>query len=364
MCVNSESFYYVNHVTVICLVITLTSLHISFTFCREVPAEPLQADDTGPTINPDKLTDLQESELLEERRHSGTEEDLEILERLHEDPTGQTEEPEMCEDVDENVDPEQSVAVPDNEEPSTQAADNAERIENSQEILEQTEKRAETSCLQHRDCDQMTSQDVELSPRPECSEPEQLETTEEPEQVQAEERHSEDSDQLEQSQHLEQSPQMETIEESNQPENADLPEEESTQSEQTVCAEAEDPGVAEQREQMEPLEQNEQMTVFELLVQPEKTDESEMTEQTEVAQQTAEAELNQVDKRAEEVGGGEDGSVQTVVANGEQPKPPETAAPHMNGGDVEREMAHRLAERLYKLDGIQRVDVVKHLDKE
>ncbi len=269
MCVNSESFYYVNHVTVICLVITLTSLHISFTFCREVPAEPLQADDTGPTINPDKLTDLQESELLEERRHSGTEEDLEILERLHEDPTGQTEEPEMCEDVDENVDPEQSVAVPDNEEPSTQAADNAERIENSQEILEQT-----------------------------------------------------------------------------------------------VCAEAEDPGVAEQREQMEPLEQNEQMTVFELLVQPEKTDESEMTEQTEVAQQTAEAELNQVDKRAEEVGGGEDGSVQTVVANGEQPKPPETAAPHMNGGDVEREMAHRLAERLYKLDGIQRVDVVKHLDKE
>ncbi|XP_044029704.1 PH and SEC7 domain-containing protein 4 [Siniperca chuatsi] len=347
----------------------------------EIPAEPLQTYDTGPSINPDKLTDLQQSELSEERRCSGTEEDTEMLERLHEDPTGQTKEPEMCEDVDQNMDPEQSVAGDNDEEPSLQPADNAERIEDSEEILELSETLEETCCLEHQDCDQTTSQDAE----PGCSESEQLEMTEESQQIQpevshqAEERHSED--QLGQSQHLEQSDQMELIEESTQPENADLPEE-SPQLEQTVCVEAEDPQVAEQQEQTEPSEQNEQPlqtadspqpTLSEQIVRPEKTDEPEIAEQlsaeTEITQQTAEAELNQVDKQAEtyqaeEVGGSEDGSVQTVVANGEQPKPPETAVLHMNGGEVDREMACRLAERLYKLDGIQRVDVVKHLDKD
>ncbi|GLD55368.1 PH and SEC7 domain-containing protein 3 [Lates japonicus] len=110
------------------------------------------------------------------------------------------------------------------------------------------------------------------------------------------------------------------------------------------------------------------------LVEPENSYQSEITEQmspeAEVTQQTAEAELNQVGtqaetlQQAEEVGVSENGDAQTVIANGEQPKPPETAVPLMNGGEVDRELAHHLAERLYKLDGIQRVDVVKHLDKD
>jgi hypothetical protein len=36
----------------------------------------------------------------------------------------------------------------------------------------------------------------------------------------------------------------------------------------------------------------------------------------------------------------------------------------MNGGGLDRERACRLAERLYRLDGIYKTDVVKHLDKE
>ncbi|XP_010736809.3 PH and SEC7 domain-containing protein 4 [Larimichthys crocea] len=350
----------------------------------EVPAEQLQTDNTGLTSNPDKLIDLQQSELLEERRCSGSEEDIEVLERLHEEPAGQTEEPEMCTDVDQKVDPEVSEAADDdNKEPPIQAA---ERRENSQEQLELTKKLEEISL----DCDQTSSQ--ELSPEPEHFEqlemteepvqiqaqvPEQVEMTEEPVQIQAEvshqaeERHSEDQlgEALE--------PQAEVTEESTQPENADPPEE-STPSEQTVCVEAEDPGVAEQQEQTEPPEQNEQTadssqpTLSEQPVLPEETDEPQITEQlsaeTEVAQQTAE--INQVDKQAEtphqaeDVAGSGDGSVQTVVANGEQPKPPETTSPLINGGEVEREMARSLAERLYKLDGIPRVDVVKHLDKD
>ncbi|XP_037608800.1 PH and SEC7 domain-containing protein 3 [Sebastes umbrosus] len=323
----------------------------------ELPAEPLQADDTGPAVNPDKLIDLQQ--LL------GTEEDTELLERLHEDPTGETAAPEMCKDVDQIVDPEQSEAADDSVEPSVQAADDAERIENSPDILELIQKLKETSCLEQGDCDQTTSQDAE-SPQPEHAESEQLEIPEESEQIQAEVS----QDQL--GQHLEQSPEMELTEESTQPEHADLPEE----STRTVCVEAEDPGVAEQQEQTEPPEQNEQTLQTADLSQPtlSETNESGVTEhlspETEVTQQTAEAELNQVDKQAEtshqgeEVGGAGDGSVQTVVANGEPPKSPETAVPHMNGDEVNREMARRLAERLFKLDGIQRVDVVKHLDKD
>ncbi|XP_068562338.1 PH and SEC7 domain-containing protein 4 [Cebidichthys violaceus] len=326
----------------------------------EFSAEPLQTDDTGPTVNPDKLIDLQQSEQLEERQHSGTEEDIEVLERLHEDPTDRTAEPEMCEEVDQNIDPEQSEAADVTEELSTQAAGDTERIENSPEIIELTEEPEETGCLEERGCDQR----ADLSPQPEQAESEQLETTEELKEIQAEV--SQDSDQLRQSQ----PPEMEPPEESTQRETVDLPQD-STQSQQTVSVE-----VAEQREQTEPSEQSEQMpqttdsSLSGQLVQPE-TDESEITEhlspEPEVTQQTAEAEFNRVDEqeetshRGEEVGGAEECSVQT---SDEQPKPPETAAPHMNGDAVNREMARRLAERLYKLDGIQRVDVVKHLDKD
>uniref|UniRef100_A0A4W6F2M1 Pleckstrin and Sec7 domain containing 4 n=1 Tax=Lates calcarifer TaxID=8187 RepID=A0A4W6F2M1_LATCA len=356
----------------------------------EVSAELLQSDDTGLTLNPDKLIDLQQSEFLEESQHSGTEEDIEILERLHEDPTRQTEEPEMCEDVAQNVEPEQSEAVDNGEEALIQEAENAERIENSQEILELTENLEETSCSEQPDCDQTAFEEGEASPQPEHSESEQLEMTKEPEQI--EEQHSEDSEQLGQSEHLEQSPQMELTEQSTQPENTEQTEEsaqleqteeteESAQSEQSVCVDAE--AIAEQQEQTEPTMQNEQSQQMtnspppplpEQLVEPENSYQSEITEQmspeAEVTQQTAEVALNQVGtqaetlQQAEEVGVSENGDAQTVIANGEQPKPPETAVPLMNGGEVDREMAHHLAERLYKLDGIQRVDVVKHLDKD
>lgn len=342
-------------------------MHISSAFCREAPVEPNQTDDTGLTINPDKLIHLQQSDNLEESPQSGTEEDIEILERLNEDPGVQTEEPEMCEDVDQKVDPEQSETAQeqdDNEEPSIQEADNAERTENSQEILELTEKLERIGCSEQQDCDQTTLQDIEPTKQAEDSESEQLGMTEESEQIQADEQHCEESDQL---QNLKESPQMETTEQSAQPANADELED-STQLEQTVCVEGKDPGVAEQQEQTEQNEQSLQTTdlsqraLSEQPVEPDNTDESEITEQlspeTEVTQPTAEVELNQeISHQAEKVGG-------TVVANGEQPKPTETVVPHMNGGDVERDMARRLAERLHKLDGIQRVDVVKHIDKE
>lgn len=295
----------------------------------------------------------------------------------------------MRNDVDQYAELEHSKTAENKEETLIEVAESLPRTENTQERLELTEKLEETSYLEQQDCYQTTSEDSEPSPQPECSESEQLEMTKESEQIQAdgsnqpEEQHSEDCEQLGESEHLDQTPQMELTEQSIQLENVDETKE-SIQSEEIVCVEAGEPEVAEQQEQMEtPTEQNEQSLqmadthqpiVTEQAVQPEKTIESEITEQvsleTEVAQQIEEAELSQMDKCAkpsdqvEGVGDTDDGDVQTVVANGEQPKPLETAVPQMNGGEVDREMARHLAERLFNLDNIQRVDVVKHLDKE
>lgn len=291
----------------------------------------------------------------------------------------------MCKDVDQNVDLKQSETADNKEEKLIEVAEHTRRIENSQEIVELTEKQEEeTGYLEQQDFDQTTSQDRELSPQPEHSKSEQLEMTKQLEQIQVEashqteEQYSEDSEELGGLQHLDQSPHIELTEQLSQPENSDE-NEKNIQLEEIVCLEAREPEVVEQQEQMEtPTEQNEQSLqmanvhqpiLSEQIVQPEKTVESEVTEQvsleTEVPQQIEEADSNMVDTCAEPSNRGdtEDGDVQTV-ANGEQPKPLETAVPHMNGGEVDREMACQLAERLFKLDGIQRVDVVKHLDKE
>lgn len=313
----------------------------------------LQSDDTGFLINEN-----------EEQGSSENEEDVEILQQPQEDPTGQSEEPEMCKDIDQNGDPRESEASQDNEELLMEEGNSTERIENSQEVLELTAKPEEVRCFPHEDCDQGTSQ--KLSPQ--AKHVDHLEMTEDSEQMQSKEAH-----QLGQSKYLEQLTHVDLAEEAAQPENADLPDE--SPSDDTICVRA-----AEHEEQTEPLEQKEQMTnvsratLSEQLVQPREADESEITEQlpaeAEATRQTSEAAFSQVDiqsvasDQVEEVGGSEGGSAQTLLANGKQLDPPEKAVPCANGREVVSEMACRLAERLFKLDGIQRVDVVKHLDKE
>ena len=386
-------------------------------------AEPLQTEDTG--LAPDKLIHLHPSELVDEIRHSGTEEDVEIQEQLQEDSTGRTEEDveiqeqlqedstgrteedveiqeqlqedstgrteeaDMCKSIHHNVEPERPEAVDNSEEALVQETENAEKTENLQEIPELPEEVEEESRLEQGCCVETTS------PHPERSECEQLETIREPEPTQEEVSHQIEEDHSDQlgCQHLKESPEMELTNQSARPEAAERTEE-CTQSDRTVCVEAKDPEVPEvpeqqqqqtEQQQTEPPEQNEQSpqtadasqpTTSEQHVLREDSDESEITEQlsaeTEVTEQTAEAaeaaEAEQVGSpalhQAEEFTGPEDGGVRTVMANGEKHKLPETPTPHMNGGEVDRAMARRLAEQLFKLDGIQPVDVVKHLDKE
>lgn len=338
-CVMQVFFFY-------CIVFfAITALHISCTLFREVHPEPLPTDDTGVSTEADKLVDLPPPELLEESLQFSAEEDQEILNQLHEDLTSRT---EMCEGVEQNVEPEQQEAVDNDEGAALQVLENAERIENKQELVEKLE---DLNCLEQQDCVQTALQDTDASLQLEVQdrEPEQLEVTENPEQIPVEGSHEteEDADHLEPPQHLEESPEMELTDQVIQPDNAEQPEE-SPQLEQAVCVEAEDPGKAGQQEETAPSE-----------------DDKEPVNTTETQE-----ELNQEEKQGEtsdlteDVRGTEDGDLETVVANGKQPTPLETAVPLMNGGEVDREKARILAEKLFKLDEIQRGDVVKHLDKE
>ncbi|XP_017291220.1 PH and SEC7 domain-containing protein 4 [Kryptolebias marmoratus] len=323
----------------------------------EVPEEP-KPENTGLNICTDELIDLQEPELVEDSIHSVAEKDVGIPAQLHEDLPVQPEELEMCEGADDSVDPEQTEAVNDNEEAPAQEEENAKQIENLPETEEVTEDLGETTCLEHQECEQMASQD---SPQPENSESEQQEEAETP---------ATDSEPLGQSQGLDHSPEMEQTDQSTcQSEDSEQPGD-PNQPEQAASVEAE---IAQPQDQTGPSERNEQSSHPAL---SEKTDESDITEQSpeaEVIQQTEEAELNQVGEREEEevvldqaadVGPTDTGNAQKVVANGEQLKALDTEAPYMNGGEVDRGKARRLAERLFNLDNVERADVVAHFDKD
>lgn len=308
---------------------------ISFTFCREVPAEAEQTDAATVLITENR-----------ERQSPEGEEDLEILQQSHEDPTGPSEEPETWNDMDQDVD--QCEAAEEKGELVVGTEHDKEGVEDSQEALEERG-------MEDNTCDPQTPEspehfdEIQMTDRP-MQEKEPLSAAVEPPQ------------------HLKQLAEIVNLAaEAAQPEDADLPDQRAADERVRVEAEQQ----TEPSEQKEQTSRSSQATVPEQLVQPRETDEPEITEQlpaeSEATQETAEEEFSQ-DKRTatshqvEEVSEG--GSPDTVLANEEQAKPAETAVPHVNGREVDSAMARRLAERLFNLDGFQRVDVVKHLDKE
>lgn len=309
---------------------------ISFTFCREVPAEAEQTDAAAALITENRESQCPEGE-----------EDLEILQQSHEDPTGSSEEPETWNDMDQDVD--QCEAAEEKGELVVVTEHDEEGLEDSGEALEERG-------LEENTCDPQT---------PECPQPfDEIQMTERPMQ----EREPLCAA-VEPPLHLKLLAEIVNLAaEAAQPEEADLPDQHAA--DERVRVEAE--------QQTEPPEQKEQRsrwsqaTVPEQLVQPRETDEPEITEQlpagSQATQETAEEEEFSQDKRTatshqvQEVSEG--GSADPVLANEEQAKPAETAVRHANGREVDGAMARRLAERLFNLDGFQRVDVVKHLDKE
>lgn len=276
------------------------------------------------------LTDAQSPELSEEGLRSASDEDAEASEESHE---GLSEESEMCKDAELNADAAvnpQVVTIPDSS-GVTDAKDQQTSVQ-QQEVLE----------LQHPAEERDSG---ELSARLQHLEPSSL--TEE------EKEHKEEEEE----------------EETARPEGADWP-----AVERAICAEAEHPTASERREQTEPAERKEQTGLELQPPAPQETDESEVMEQQQQplpAEAAGEHQVAQVDEGQEAelwtevVASGSDALLpHTLLANGKQPQGPEMATPHANGAEVDRESARRLAERLFNLDGIQRVDVVKHVDKE
>lgn len=309
----------------------------------EVPAEVPQTDNTGLSTPTNTLKDLQGLELPEDGELSGEKEHIETLNQFGDDLSELPE--EMCEEVEENVDPALSESEDNNEEISEEQAEKAENAENG---TEESTNLEEKNSLEQPECDQGRA----ASLQPECSEFESGQTCEELKQTHPEE--NERSEQLQ-----DQSPEMASP---NQLTPVETPED---QPEQTACDEAKASAAT-----GNPSEQNElpQQTACSS-EQPEPSDkmnESEVTEQlspdSEATPKNEETELNHLDQQPQDVGITDSCTPPEAVPNGEKRK--DSVVSHVNGGGVDREKACRLAERLFKLDNIQRSNVVKHLDKD
>lgn len=287
------------------------------------------------------VADLQPAKLLEEKRRSASLEDAEVPEESHE---ALSKESEMYKDVELKTDTtvNSEVVTLSANHPTINDSSAVEETKDQeasfiqkQEVLKQLQPSDER---QNSDEEQLSR---DLSRQPQHLEP--LSRTEEESHKEAEER------------------------ETAQPEGAEWP-----SVERAICTEAEHPTASERREQTEPVEQKEQTGAELQPAAQQESDESEVMEQQQPPAETAvEHQAAQVDEgqevelQTELVTSGSDAaSPHTVLANGRKPQGPEMAAHHANGAEVDRGRARSLAERLFNLDGVQRVDVVKHVDKE
>ncbi|XP_043952159.1 PH and SEC7 domain-containing protein 2 [Gambusia affinis] len=307
----------------------------------EVSAEVPQTDNTGLSTPADTPKELQE--LPEDSGHSEDKKDAETPDQLGDDLSVLPE--EMCEEVEEKVDPELSESEDNNEEVSEEQAEKAESAENSSDWAEDPANLDETNSLEQQEFDQDRA----------ASEPEPGEMSEEPKQM-----HPEESDQLQ-----DQSPEMAS------PNQLTPQEAPADQPEQTACDEAKESAVSGNPSELNEVPQQ-TCCSSEQPGPSDKTNESEMKEQlspdSEAVPRDEEAESNHVGREAEmlvqteDVGITDSESPPGVVSNGD--KHEDSVAPYVNGDKVDREKAQRLAEQLFKLDNIQRSDVVKHLDKD
>ncbi|XP_056146707.1 uncharacterized protein LOC130121815 isoform X2 [Lampris incognitus] len=377
--------------------------------------EQLENDHIGPTMMSDCLIHLERSEESKERRQSGNntrpEHNLLDLKWF----TNQTEQPATCEDVDCKEHPEKSGGTqqPEHSEDSqlqgTEKEEepiDKEKTENEEGTEEEwsteeeegaegeggkedCQKRVkQTPQPEHMDCVDQQSKQTQLSGQTVASEEiqpsVQLGKTEQLEQIKKSDQRNlfyqtvKYFDQPVQSQHLDQSSQMKQPQTSQQTEKAD----EMIhywQSDGTECTETTGPEnplvVTEQPQQMGQLEQTEPTWAPKPSIlsgtseEPDQRDQSKITElksvESEDSEWIAETELtDEQTNKTQQVQCTNDATQQIAMMNGEQSNSSETVESDMDGDEVDREKVFCLADRLQKLDGIQRKDVVKYLDKE
>ncbi|KAG7481062.1 hypothetical protein MATL_G00062870 [Megalops atlanticus] len=251
----------------------------------------------------------------------------------------------------------------------------SEQKEESEQALAQTEQSEQSEQMKQSEQTEVLEQSEQTQQMEESEQAEVLEQSEQTQQMEESEqteplKQSEQMEQSEQAEVLEQSEQTQQMEESEQAE----PLKQSEQMEQSEQAE-----VLEQSEQTQQMEESEQAEVLEQSEQTQQVEESEQTEplkQSEQMEESEQAEEAAEPKQTEHLG--QTGQVEPADTPTPeltlQPAPPQQtkdqtesnkqSVSHANGGCVDREEACRLAERLYRLHGMCRTDVVRHLNKD
>lgn len=145
------------------------------------------------------------------------------------------------------------------------------------------------------------------------------------------------------------------------------------ESEQSPTEESEDAGQTDSNPEQSETKQLEGQPVEQIEASPqtERTDQTECakpsTHRQREAEQTASASEceGSLQRHMEETPEQLEGQMQrTGDSEAVEEEVKAAAVPYMNGGGVDRDEARRLAEKLFRLEGIHRTDVVRHLDKE
>uniref|UniRef100_A0A8C8D6Y3 PH and SEC7 domain-containing protein 4-like n=1 Tax=Oncorhynchus tshawytscha TaxID=74940 RepID=A0A8C8D6Y3_ONCTS len=300
----------------------------------------------------------EQSELTEKSEHSWQSEPNHTKQSEYKDNTETTEQPEESEQLVES-----------------------DQVEHSNQLGEEEQQTEETRLQQAEQSDKIDQSESEQT---ECLESKQLQQTQHSQQT----VHSEQTEfsvqtepQTETSQEMEHSEDSEQSKQSGETEQT----EQSTDSDQSKQS-----GETEQSEQTEQLDQTDNKPVHskqldlyfhctEELEQSDHTEEQKQSEieqpaQTELTELTEEGAQTEHSKQVEELEPKEykedsclpprEGSLEQLESQVQQTEASEPVVVHMNGGVLDREKACRLAERLYRLDGIHKTDVVKHLDKD
>ncbi|XP_023839795.1 PH and SEC7 domain-containing protein 4-like [Salvelinus sp. IW2-2015] len=335
-----------------------------------------QSDSEGEseTIELEPAELKEQSELTEKSEHSGQSEPNHTKQSEYKDDTETTEQPEESEQLVESNQVEHSNQLGEEEqqteETHLQHAEQTDEIDQSEQSKEseQTDQSEQTECLESKQLQQTQhSQQTMYSEQTEFSvqtEP-QTETSRQME-------HSEDSEQSKQSGETEQTEQSRDSDQSKQSEQTEQSEQ-TKQSEQTEQSDQTDNKPVHSKqldlcfhctEELEQSDHTEEQKQSEI-EQPAHTELTELTEedaQTEHFKQVEELEPKEY--KEDSCLPPREGSLEQLESQVQQTEASEPVVVHMNGGVLDREKACRLAERLYRLDGIHKTDVVKHLDKD
>ncbi|KAG5840968.1 hypothetical protein ANANG_G00194560 [Anguilla anguilla] len=353
--------------------------------------QPEQLEQPEQMEQPVQMEQLDQLEQTEQMEHPEKMENPEQIEQ-----SGQVEQPEQLEQPEQMEQPVQMEQLDQLEQ--TEQMEHPEQIEQSGQVeqpeqLEQPEQMEQPVQMEQLDQLEQTEQmeNPEKMEDPEqieqsgqVEQPEQLEQLEQPEQMEQPVQ-MEQTDQLEQTEQMEhpekmeqlvqmdQPEQMEPSGQMEQPQQLEWPE----QTEQAVQMEQSDqserPVQMERPEKMEQLVQIENPKQLEQSGQIEQLDHLELPEHVEKPvqmkwpEQSGQFELADQSIAQHKLGLDNTEHAKKIL----KPLPTQQTEEqkwrpihHNNKGSMDREEAHRLAEKLYKLQDVRRTDVVKYLNKD